>query len=162
MRIFTDASTSGKVSGIAFVVTDKHHNVLIKKSKPLIESDNNAAELAAILFALEEVSDSNEHITILSDSQYALGCIKRNHCRKFEKPIMDLIQYHLANRKWACLWIKGHHNDGTMLANFNQQADHLASNARKSFIITKRKEKHLRHQKLKRINNRYQSEGERD
>ena len=44
MRIFTDASTSGQVSGIAFIVTDKHHNVLIKKSKPLIESDNNFAE----------------------------------------------------------------------------------------------------------------------
>lgn len=158
MRIFTDASTSGKMSGIAFVITDKHHNVLIKKSKPLIESDNNAAELMAILYALEEVSNSNEHVTILSDSQYALACIKNNHCRKFERPTLDLIRFHLANKKWACLWIKGHRDDGTMLSYFNREADHMANNVRKAYVIAKRKEKHLKHQRLKRINNRYQND----
>lgn len=157
MRIFTDASTSGQVSGIAFIVTDKHHNVLIKKSKPLIESDNNFAELAAILFALEEVSESKEHVTIITDSQYAIGCIKHNRCRKFERPMMDLIQYHLANKRWACFWIKGHKDDGTMLTAFNREADHMANNARKAYIITKRKEKHRKHQQLKRIN--YKNEG---
>ena len=152
MRIFTDASTSGKISGIAFVVTDSKHNVLIKKSKPLIESDNNVAELAAILFALEEVSESREHVTIITDSQYAIKCIRGNRCRKFERPMMDLIQYHLSNKKWACFWIKGHNNDGTMLSAFNREADHMANNARKAFVITKRKEKRRRHQQLKRIN----------
>jgi len=158
MRIFTDASTSGKISGIAFVITDKQHNVLVKKSKPLIESDNNAAELMAILFALEEASNYDGHITILSDSQYALNCIKTNHCRKFERSTMDLIQYHLSNRRWACLWIKGHKDDGTMLSFFNRQADHMASNIRKAYVIAKRREKHMKHQKLKRINNRYNGE----
>ena len=160
MRIFTDASTSGKMSGIAFVITDKHHNVLIKRAKPLIEADNNAAELMAILFALEEVSTSNEHVTILSDSQYALACIKTNHCRKFEKPTLDLIRYHLSNKKWACLWIKGHRDDGTMLSYFNREADHMANNARKAYVITKRREKHRRHQQLKRINHKYNNEME--
>lgn len=158
MRIFTDASTSGRISGIAFVITDKQHNVLARRSKPLIESDNNYAELAAILFALEEVSDSKEHVTILSDSQYALNCIKRNHCRKFERPMMDLIQYHLSGRRWACLWIKGHRNDGTMLSAFNRMADNMAGNVRKAYIIAKRKEKHLKSHKLRKINNRYTDE----
>lgn len=156
MRIFTDASTSGKISGIAFVVTDSKHNVLVKKSKPLIESDNNVAELAAILFALEEVSESKEHVTIITDSQYAIGCIKNNRCRKFERPMMDLIQYHLTNKHWTCFWIKGHKDDGTMLSAFNREADHMANNARKAYIITKRKEKHRRHQQLKKINQKYQ------
>lgn len=155
MRIFTDASTSGKISGIAFVVTDNKYNVLVKKSKPLIESDNNVAELAAILFALEEVSESKEHITIITDSQYAIRCIRGNYCRKFERPMMDLIQYHLSNKKWACFWIKGHNNDGTMLSAFNREADHMANDARKAFVITKRKEKHRRHQQLKKINQKY-------
>lgn len=155
MRIFTDASTSGKISGIAFVITDNHHNIITKRAKPLIESDNNYAELAAILFALEEISDSHEHITILSDSQYALNCIKRNHCRKFERPTMDLIQYHLSKRRWACLWIKGHKNDGTMLSAFNRMADNMAGNTRKAYVIAKRREKHIKHNKLRRINNRY-------
>ena len=46
--------------------------------------------------------------------------------------MMDLIQYHLSNRKWACFWIKGHNNDGTMLSAFNREADHMANNARKA------------------------------
>jgi len=155
MRIFTDASTSGKISGIAFVITDNYHNIIAKRAKPLIESDNNAAELTAILFALEEASNYDGHITILSDSQYALNCIKANHCRKFERPIMDLIQYYLANRRWAGLWIKGHKDNGTMLSFFNRQADHMASNIRKAYVVARRREKHFKNKKLKRINNRY-------
>lgn len=142
MRIFTDASTSGKISGVAFVITDNQHNVLVKKAKPLIETDNNLAELAAILFSLEEIGDVKEQIIILSDSQYALNCIRNNICRKFERPVMDLIQHHLSTKHWQAMWIKGHKNDGTMLSAFNREADHMANNVRKAYILKRRREKH--------------------
>ena len=149
MRIFTDASTSGRVSGIAFVITDNQHNIILKKEKPLLEVDNNFAELAAILFALEELPETHEQIIILSDSQYALSCIQQNHSRKFEKPTLDLIKYHLTGKQWTSMWIKGHKNDGTMLSTFNREADHMASHARKTYVLMRRKEKYRKQQLLK-------------
>lgn len=138
MRIFTDASGSG-VAGISFVVADNQHNVLMTKSKPILSVDNNTAELEAILFALEEAPKTREQITIISDSTYAINCIRTNNCRDFERETLDLINYHLALRSnYSTLWIKGHKDDGTRFSALNRLADNLAKKSRKSYLATRK------------------------
>lgn len=150
MRIFTDASTSGRVSGVAYVATDCRHNVLSTNSKAFIESDNNTAELMAVLFALEELSPITEHTTIITDSQYVIGVLKTDVCRKFEEPVWSRIKQILYTAPHSVLWIKGHKNDGTSLSAFNRQADRSAKNARKAFIIRRRREKVMKNKLLHR------------
>jgi len=55
MRIYTDASTRGRISGIAFVATDAKDRELYKKGVVIEQRDNNTAELCAVLFALEDI-----------------------------------------------------------------------------------------------------------
>ena len=142
MRIFTDASGSGGVVGISYVITDIHHNILGMKAKTIFGVDNNTAELEAILFALQNMPERKEFITIVSDSIYALNCVEGNHCRDFERETLEKIQEKLAGKKWKPFWIKGHTHDGTVLSEFNSLADSMTR---------KEREKYRKHKKEKRI-----------
>ncbi|MBO7713068.1 MAG: reverse transcriptase-like protein [Methanobrevibacter sp.] len=133
MRVFTDASGSG-IAGISFVLTDNNNNIILKKAKPVLNVDNNTAELMAILYALEEIQPTREPITVITDSTYAINCIRNNSCRSNERATLDLINYHLETKNCSTLWIKGHSDDGTMFSAFNRLADNLSRKARKDYI----------------------------
>jgi ribonuclease HI len=139
MRIFTDASGSGGVVGISYVITDIHHNILGMKAKTIFGVDNNTAELEAIRFALQNMPKRNEFITIVSDSIYALNCVEGNHCRDFEQDTLDEIQEMLTDKKWKPFWIKGHTHDGTALSEFNSLADSMAKRVREDYLDKRRK-----------------------
>ena len=141
MKIFTDASVSGKVCGIACVITDSNDDIILSRKKPILCNDSNFAELQAILFALEVMPDTRERITIVSDSQYALCCIVYNRCRDFEAKTLSMINYHLSTKKWNAVWTKGHKNDGTSITLFNRLADNMARRARKDYMILKKARK---------------------
>lgn len=141
MRIFTDASVSGRVGGIACVITDSNDDIVLSRKKPILCNDSNFAELQAILFALEVMPDTREKITIVSDSQYALCCISYNRCRDFEEKTLSMINYHLSTKNWGVLWTKGHKNDGTSITLFNRLADNMARRARKDYIKQKKARK---------------------
>ena len=141
MRIFTDASTENKYSGIAFVAIDAEHNIVLENSTVLTGIDNNTAELQAILFALRSIPNSDERVVILSDSLYATNCVKNNQCRYFEKDILEEIQKNLRNKHGRVMWIKGHTSDGTYISIFNKEADSLANKARRDYVESRKKGK---------------------
>lgn len=149
MRIFTDASGSG-VAGISFVLTDNKNNILLKKAKPVLNVDNNTAELMAILYALEEIQPTREPITVITDSTYVINCIRNNSCRDNERATLDLINYHLESKNCSTLWIKGHSDDGTMFSAFNRLVDNLSRNVRKDYIAIRKSMKVRRVNRQKR------------
>ena len=54
MRVYTDASTRGKISGLGYIATDKHHNRLQQGSAIIKQCDSNTAELLAIIYAIDD------------------------------------------------------------------------------------------------------------
>lgn len=131
MKIYTDASTRNNLSGVAFVITDEKNNLICKKAATVEESDNNTAELRAILFALAYTKSYDKHITLLTDSTYAINAIRNGHFRPHEKQIVDYILQNIKERKCYIMWIKGHCQDGTVLSYYNKQADKCAKKVRK-------------------------------
>lgn len=162
MQIFTDGSVAGHIAGIAFVLTDNDYNIILAKKKPVLNIDNNSAELQAILFALEELPNAKDvfppkpgetpqetaerirkesEITIFTDSTYARDSILYDQPRDCDRATLELINFHLITRNCTTVWTKGHRNDGTKSAALNRWADHMAKEAGKSFAIVR---KHLR------------------
>ena len=121
MRIYTDASSRGAVSGIAFVVTDARDRELYKKGIVIEEPDNNTAELCAILYALQEVQYVEvKHVTIFTDSWYAINAVRNNVKRKKDKHIVKEIRRHMDEINSSLMWIKGHYKSGTVLSYYNK------------------------------------------
>lgn len=143
MRIYTDASTR-KQSGIAFIITDECDVEISRGVSYIEEPDNNTAELKAILYGLQGASHLSGGITVLSDSKYAVGVIKTGQCRPWEKETLDEIYKITSTRRCKFMWIKGHCNNGTILAYYNKQADNLAKKVRKSYSARKRIAKQIK------------------
>ncbi|MBE6463620.1 MAG: reverse transcriptase-like protein [Alphaproteobacteria bacterium] len=98
MRIYTDASQRGRISGIAFIVTDAKDREIYKKGMVINEPDNNTAELCAILFALADIRYLNvKHVTIFTDSWYAISAIRTGSSKLKDKPIIKQIKSHMAD-----------------------------------------------------------------
>ena len=152
MKIYTDASTRKNNSGIAFVVTDARNREIFRDAAVVEESDNNTAELRAILFALVSVKDTKEHITLLTDSSYAIHAIRNGSYRPNEKIILDNISERLETLNCHVMWIKGHCQDGTVLSYYNKQADKSAKEIRKRYenMLLQQKK-----QKIQEIRNQY-------
>lgn len=151
MRIFTDASTrqAQGTSGIAFIVTNNKDQEIFRNSKLIFENDNNTAELQAILFALKSVKDTDEHITLLTDSAYSINVIRNGYCRDKEAKIVQDIQENLQRLNCSIFWIKGHCQDGTVLSYYNKQADKEAKQVREQYEAEKILTKKLKIQKLR-------------
>lgn len=129
MRLYTDASTKGKLSGIAYVATTSKNIELYKAGITIDQPDNNTAELLAILYAIDDtqpILKENEHTTILTDSTYAINAIRTGKCRENEKPLVHKIQDMMTYGKYAIFHVKGHCQDGTVLSYFNKRADKMS------------------------------------
>ena len=155
MRLYTDASTRGKLSGIAYVATTSKHHELYKAGVTIDQPDNNTAELLAILYAIDdsqELLQENEHTTILTDSTYAINAIRNNIFRENEEAIVRKIQYMLTYSKYAIYHVKGHCLDGTVLSHFNKKADKMSKAVRK--FEEKRLEQEKKKKKIIAITNK--------
>ena len=149
MRIYTDASTRGKVSGIAFVLTDARDNELYKKGVVIDEKDNNTAELCAILFALDDIKYTDTpHVTIFTDSWYAISAIRNDAIRPKDKKIVKDIRQRMSEINSSLMWIKGHYRDGTALSYFNKRADKMSKVVRKKYEKEMKKEKKNKKQQM--------------
>lgn len=148
MRIYTDASTRDSFSGIAFVATSNKDEEICKKGIVIRQSDNNTAELTAILFALKninEIDKKTKRITILSDSEYAIGTIRTGICRQTEKKILLQIFNYLEKYNVSIFHVKGHCQDGTILSYFNKRADKMSK------VVRKQYEKKIKEEKKKKL-----------
>ena len=134
MRIYTDASTRGQLSGIAFVATDNKDREIYKKGVVIEQQDNNTAELCAVLFALEDIQYLDiKHVTILTDSWYVINAVKNGIKRKNEKEIVKKIRQHMSNINSSLMWIKGHYRNGTVLSYYNKRVDKLSKIVRRQY-----------------------------
>ena len=142
MRIYTDASTRGGVSGIAFVVTDARDNELHKEGVVIEQCDNNTAELSAVLFALERTKNIRaKHITIFTDSIYVINAVRNGIYRKNERNIVSKIRKNMSTINSCLMWIKGHYSDGSVLSYYNKRADKMSK------VVRRQYEKQLRQER---------------
>lgn len=145
MRIYTDASTRGRLSGIAFVVTDARDRELYKKGIVLNQRDNNTAELCAVLFALDDIKYIGvKHVTIFTDSYYVINALRNGVKRPHEKVIVDKIRQYMSVINSDLMWVKGHYRDGTVLSYYNKRADKLSKVVRRQYEKQLQKERRNR------------------
>lgn len=136
MRVYTDASTRGGISGLGYVATTARDKELYSHGIIIDQSDNNTAELLAIIYAIDDTQDllqKNEKVTILTDSTYAIQAIRFNNYRKNEEAIVKKIQNLMEAYDYTLFHVKGHCQDGTVLSHFNKKADRISKNARKEY-----------------------------
>lgn len=146
MRIYTDASTRGGLSGIAFVVTDARDRELYKKGRVISQRDNNTAELSAVLFALEDIQYLDvKHVTILTDSWYVINAVRNGVRRENEKDLVKEIRRHMSEINSSLMWIKGHYRNGSVVSYFNKRADKMSKVVRRQYEkqLAKQKRSHI-------------------
>lgn len=157
MRVYTDASTRGGISGLGYVATTAQDKELYSHGIIIDQSDNNTAELLAIIYAIDDTQDllqKNEKVTILTDSTYAIQAIRFNNYRKNEEAIVKKIQNLMEAYDYTLFHVKGHCQDGTVLSHFNKKADRISKNMRKEYENEKIRAKKERVQMIKKNRSR--------
>lgn len=85
---------------------------------------NNRMEIAACLIALESITIPS-HITIITDSQYLIGCASKGWKRKKNKNLLKRLDEAMKFHKSVSFeWTKGHADD-----ELNDRCDKLAVKA---------------------------------
>lgn len=149
MRIYTDASTRGRISGLGYIATDKRHGEIQESGIVIDQTDNNTAELLAIIYAIDDTQDllqENEKVFIFTDSTYAIGAIRENRYRPGEEPLVKKIQNLMEYSSYTLFHVKGHCQDGTVLSHFNKRADKISKKARVDYekeLIQEKRNKNL-------------------
>lgn len=150
MRIYTDASTRGGLSGIAYVATDARDRELYKKGVVIAQRDNNTAELSAVLFALEDIQYLEvKHVTILTDSWYVINAVRNGVRRENEKNLVKEIRRYMSEINSSLMWIKGHYRNGSVVSYFNKRADKMSKVVRRQYEKQLAKQKRSRIQELR-------------
>ena len=138
--IYTDGSCRSNKNGGIGVVWLRNGYKVFEYSKGYVDTTNNKMELTAIGIALRSIKKPIDSLTIVSDSEYALGCIFneswnpkknvelitkiKNEVKRVEKLIGSKINVEHTY---------GHQNDDSEYTKWNNYVDKLAQNA--SIII---------------------------
>ena len=134
-QIYTDGSCRANGNGGIGVVWIKNGEKVFEYSKGYKNVTNNIMELKAIGIALTSIKKSIDSLEIVSDSEYALGCIfnekwnpKKNidlinsikkQLKKTQSLVKDSIKYR---------HIDGHQRGESDDIKWNNRADSLATN----------------------------------
>lgn len=130
LTIYTDGacqvSTGSGGVGVVFI---KDNKVIYQFNKHFKNVTNNQMEIMAIIYALHAISSDFTSITIVSDSQYVLGCINKGWKRKKNQNYWQLFDKVYNRAKKFCSdikfeWTKGHNTN-----EYNNLADRLAVEA---------------------------------
>lgn len=130
LTIYTDGacqvSTGNGGVGVVFIEDNK---VIYQFNKHFKNVTNNQMEIMAVIYALHAISSDFTSITIVSDSQYVLGCINKGWKRKKNQNYWQLFDQVYNRAKKFCSdikfeWTKGHNTD-----EYNNLADRLAVGA---------------------------------
>ena len=134
--IYTDGSCRANGNGGLGVIWLKNGKKVFEFSKGFKGTTNNQMELFAIYIGLKAVSKPIDSLEIVSDSEYALGCIfnekwnpKKNKeliakIKKQLKITQSLVKEPI---KWT--HVKGHQKQGDINMVWNNYADKLCTNA---------------------------------
>lgn len=134
--IYTDGSCRSNKNGGVGVVWLRNGEKVFEYSKGFTNTTNNIMELLAIGTALRSIKKPIDSLTIISDSEYALGCIFneswnpkknvelitkiKNEVKRVEKLIGSKINVEHTY---------GHQNDDSEYTKWNNYVDKLAQNA---------------------------------
>jgi ribonuclease HI len=128
LKIYTDGalatSTNTGGLGVVFVKDDK---VIRTFNKRFENVTNNKMELAAVIIALQTlIKNDMKEATIVTDSQYVIGCATKGWKRKKNKRLWeryDTLIKELDSKNIIINyeWVRGHNGD-----KFNEIADELA------------------------------------
>lgn len=130
LTIYTDGacqvSTGNGGIGVVFIEDNK---VIYQFNKHFKDATNNKMEIMAVIYALHAISSDFDSITVVSDSQYVLGCINKGWKRKKNQNYWQLFDKIYNRAKEFCSdikfeWTKGHNID-----EYNNLADRLAVEA---------------------------------
>ncbi len=130
LTIYTDGacqvSTGSGGVGVVFI---KDNKVIYQFNKHFKNVTNNQMEIMAVIYALHAISSDFTSITIVSDSQYVLGCINKGWKRKKNQNYWQLFDKVYNRAKKFCSdikfeWTKGHNTN-----EYNNLADRLAVEA---------------------------------
>lgn len=139
-EIYTDGANKPSLNqggiGVVWIKDGELENTYSKAYKDVT---NQKMELGAMIVGLEYLIRKNElieNLTIISDSEYAIGCASKGW--KMNKNVKLRIRLDNAVKNCQKLvanpikfkWVKGHSDD-----KYNCLADELASNASKELIL---------------------------
>ena len=143
MQIFTDGSFSKKpnIAGVGYIFVTKHKRFVYGDFCYKC-NDNNISEVFAIYRALKtlerrkDIFQNEKTLQIITDSDYAIKKIQNYEYQgkdDFEIKLMKYIREQIKNyKKIDFMLIKGHVHNGTKLAFFNNMADKIAGEQRKT------------------------------
>lgn len=133
--IYTDGSCRANGNGGLGVIWLKNGRKVFEFSKGFKETTNNQMELFAIYIGLKAITKPIDSLEIVSDSEYALGCIfnpkwkpKKNQkliakikkqLEETQKLVKELIKYR---------HVYGHQKQGSEDMIWNNYVDKLATN----------------------------------
>ena len=133
--IFTDGSCRANGNGGLGIVWLKNGKKVFEYSKGIKNTTNNQMELLAIGIALRSIKKPVDSLEIVSDSEYALGCIfnekwnpKKNVelINKIRKQVIKTQQLVKEPIKWRHIY--GHQKVGGVDMVWNNYVDKLAAN----------------------------------
>ena len=134
-KIYTDGSCRANGNGGLGVVWIKNGKKAFEYSKGVKNTTNNQMELLAIGIALRSIKKPIDSLEIISDSEYALGCIfnlewkpKKNVelINKIRKQVIKTQQLVKEPIKWRHIY--GHQKIGGVDMVWNNYVDKLAAN----------------------------------
>ena len=133
--IFTDGSCRANKNGGIGIVWLKNGKKVLEYSKAFKNVTNNIMELFAIFIGLRAIKKPIDSLEIVSDSEYALGCIfnKSWNPKKNKKLIATIKKQLIETQKLvkepiSYRHIYGHQKEGNTDMVWNNYVDKLAAN----------------------------------
>jgi ribonuclease HI len=129
--IYTDGSCRANGNGGIGVVWLKNGEKVYEYSKGYKNVTNNIMELSAIYVALRSIKKEIDSLEIISDSEYALGCIfnEKWNPKKNKELIAKIKNQLVETQKLVKSPIKCTHTYGHADDKWNNLCDKLATNA---------------------------------
>ena len=134
-QVFTDGSCRANGNGGIGIVWLKNGNKVYEYSKGFKNVTNNIMELLAIGYALKSIKKPIDSLEIVSDSEYALGCIfnKKWNPKKNKELIAKIKKIlvstqSLVKNPITYRHINGHQKDNSVDTKMNNICDKLATN----------------------------------
>ena len=139
--IYTDGSCRGNKNGGIGIVWLKNGKKVLEFSKGFKNTTNNQMELLAIGIGLKSIKKPIDSLTIISDSEYALGCIfNPNWNPKKNVELISKIKKQLektqklVKNKIQTKHVYGHQKQGNIDMICNNYVDKLAANESKMIL----------------------------
>lgn len=133
LKFYTDgAYSSSRNAGGIGIVCLQNNDVVLEYSRKYKNTTNNRMEIKAVLLALNSVKGKVDKITIVSDSQYVIGCATKGWKKEKNKDLWKKYDEIYEKVSQLCSditfeWVHGHNGD-----KYNEIVDKLAVRASQS------------------------------